>query len=102
MMQNQQQQVVVGTQPQEAKPQQRRTIEFERSPGFEFGLQLRLFHKQCLGTGPLVALEHARFSTTSDGWMAAAGRTRAIGRSPTQTKPVRSDSCRRTTSARLC
>ena len=49
MVQDQKQNVVVGTEPQETRPEQRRTRHIEWCPGLLLGSQLRLLEQQRLG-----------------------------------------------------
>ena len=49
IVQDQKQNVVVGAEPQEARPEQRRTVHVEGRQGFLLGFQLRLFEQECLG-----------------------------------------------------
>ena len=48
-MQDQKQDVVVGAEPQKARPEQRRTVHVEGCQGFSLGFQLCLFEQECLG-----------------------------------------------------
>ena len=48
MVQDQKQDVVVGAEPQQAGPEQRRAAYVDGCPGFLLGLQLRLLEQKCL------------------------------------------------------
>src|SRR5262245_55754238 len=49
IVQDQKQNIVVGAEPQETRPQQRCTLHVEGCQGFFLGFQLRLFEQECIG-----------------------------------------------------